>query len=273
MKVVGRIYLITNSVNSKEYIGQTTCTLAQRMTFHRSTMKRGRQTPLYCAMRKYGFDKFKIELLCECATLKELDEVEIRTISERNALSPAGYNLDKGGNRGKHGKETIEKLRRITAESSPEVKKKRADGIRKFWKENPDYYKSPERRRQKSEAMKKRWKGLNKRSKERVLGNLNKANEKRFANKTTCYRHQGRKGKGSTRRFVGVTQRTPNCWQAKLTFEGKHYYKFAKSEEEAARCYDEMARHFFGSHANLNFSLIRNPESQLPEENVESRQE
>jgi hypothetical protein len=61
------IYKITNTINNKIYIGQTTRTLNARWRQHKSRAKDAQYTEyLYNAMRKYGIDNFVIEKLDEC---------------------------------------------------------------------------------------------------------------------------------------------------------------------------------------------------------------
>lgn len=57
------IYLITNLINGKQYVGQTIYTAEQRFKQH----LRG---DLYIdkAIRKYGVENFKLEVLCRCKT-------------------------------------------------------------------------------------------------------------------------------------------------------------------------------------------------------------
>ena len=61
------IYKITNSKNSKLYIGKTEFSLEQRFKEHCKESKRGRvNRPLYNAMNKYGIENFSIEKIEEC---------------------------------------------------------------------------------------------------------------------------------------------------------------------------------------------------------------
>ncbi len=60
-----RIYLITNTENGKQYIGQTSRTIDQRLEDHRRSARCGSDKKLHVAMREYPRNCFKIELLDE----------------------------------------------------------------------------------------------------------------------------------------------------------------------------------------------------------------
>lgn len=97
----GYIYLITNKVNGKQYVGQTSKTIEKRWKQHLSH-SRYEQNYLYYAMRKYGTDNFDIKELdkIECSNSKELNDllnkIEIRYISKYDTYEN-GYNLTIGG--------------------------------------------------------------------------------------------------------------------------------------------------------------------------------
>ena len=95
---IGYIYLITNTINGKKYIGQTSVSIAQRWRQHRWESRGDRSHPLYRAIMKYGPDKFKVECLETVAGSRaELVAAEIRLISTHDCMTPKGYNLSKGG--------------------------------------------------------------------------------------------------------------------------------------------------------------------------------
>lgn len=94
----GRIYLITNIVNGKKYVGQTVRAIAKRFVEH--CRLQGKCRALESAIGKYGVASFKIELLAIASDQKQLDELEAEYISSIGSMTPAGYNLISGGGGG-----------------------------------------------------------------------------------------------------------------------------------------------------------------------------
>jgi len=85
------IYLITNKINNKRYIGKTQKPIKTRWYYHCKNASYGIDTALYRAIRKYGEENFTIEYLCEGS-----DAEEILAIS---SYKPE-YNMTKGGDGG-----------------------------------------------------------------------------------------------------------------------------------------------------------------------------
>ena len=71
------VYKITNKVNGKVYIGQTSETLQKRFSRHMGYQALEHDTKFYRAVRKYGKDSFTIEQIDTAKTQKELDEKEV----------------------------------------------------------------------------------------------------------------------------------------------------------------------------------------------------
>jgi DNA-binding CsgD family transcriptional regulator len=93
-----RIYIIKNTVNDKVYVGQTKVSLKLRFQNHLSAARNGKDYIIGKAIRKYGEDKFYIELLEEC-TVEELNEREKYWIAFFNSMdNRSGYNISTGGN-------------------------------------------------------------------------------------------------------------------------------------------------------------------------------
>jgi group I intron endonuclease len=94
----GIVYLVTNQTNKKVYVGQTRSSLAKRWSQHKSDAKVGRnEMILHKAMRKYGHENFKIEILLYCP-LSDLDEFEIIFVKKYMSTDRNfGYNILEGG--------------------------------------------------------------------------------------------------------------------------------------------------------------------------------
>jgi len=87
------VYKITNLINNKIYIGQTTETLNQRFSRH-CGYQLNDGTYLHKAMQKYGVENFTIEQIDAANNQQELDELEIYWINFYNSCDhDTGYNL------------------------------------------------------------------------------------------------------------------------------------------------------------------------------------
>ena len=127
---MGVIYKITNRVNGKVYIGKT-AVLARRWRQHQHLAKRGSETYLYRAMRKYGLDSFSVEIIDQALLLEELAAKEIAHIKALKSNDQKyGYNCEMaetGGVLGHKGKK-----------HSMETKQKMAESHRRFWEGQPE---------------------------------------------------------------------------------------------------------------------------------------
>ena len=83
--------------SGKSYHGITTLSVNRRMTGHKTAARNGSTYPLHAAIRKYGFENFKLEVLNPSVDLEELHQLEIEAIARDNTLTPNGYNLTAGG--------------------------------------------------------------------------------------------------------------------------------------------------------------------------------
>lgn len=93
---IGYIYKITNTINGKSYIGQTTTNINTRWTQHKYiSRKTSETTGLYGAIKKYGEEVFNIELIISCDE-SLLNEMEIYYIDKYNTYNN-GYNRTLGG--------------------------------------------------------------------------------------------------------------------------------------------------------------------------------
>ena len=118
----GIIYVITNTVNGKQYIGQTINALDLRWRDHVWYAQSGFNRPLPRAIRKYGVKAFVINQIDAAKTPEELNEKEVYHITQLKTLSPNGYNLTSGGDSFTISEETRRKISQSTVIAmTPEV--------------------------------------------------------------------------------------------------------------------------------------------------------
>lgn len=98
-KGYGYIYRYT-SPSGKSYIGQTINSLKVRAKNLVSGNGYKKCSLFWKAIQKYGWLNFQVEILKEVG-IENLNEQEIYYIAEYNSFAPGGYNLTKGGERGK----------------------------------------------------------------------------------------------------------------------------------------------------------------------------
>lgn len=92
-----KLYLITNLVNGKMYVGITSRTVAERWLEHKQEASRGGKRALLSAIRKYGAENFDI---CEVGSADDWQSLchhERLMIEGLRTLAPHGYNLTSGG--------------------------------------------------------------------------------------------------------------------------------------------------------------------------------
>lgn len=113
IQVYGLVYLITNLVNGKVYVGQTVFSLRDRFLAHIRTSRKKDDRPISRAIRRYGKENFKITPLCSCYSHEELNLMEDLYILSYDSLNRVvGYNLQRGGFKGHVSDETKEKIRK-----------------------------------------------------------------------------------------------------------------------------------------------------------------
>lgn len=96
------IYKTTNLINQKIYIGQHTKS--------KDDSYLGSGLLILRAIKKYGKQNFKKEIIKECFSIQELNELEFFYIKRYNSIFPNGYNLRSGGNNSLLSEEIKEKI-------------------------------------------------------------------------------------------------------------------------------------------------------------------
>lgn len=105
----GKVYMLTNTVTGKSYVGQTIQRPSARMQQHKGGRQFGytrssKPTLIQRSIRKRGWSAFTWEILEKNIAhepVKILDERERYWIKEKQTLRPNGYNMDEGGQKGK----------------------------------------------------------------------------------------------------------------------------------------------------------------------------
>ena len=94
---MGVIYLRTNKINGKKYVGQvTTKRFKARQNKWNNLNLPYAGNVINNARKKYGIDAFDFEILKECED-EELNKWEMYFIKELNTKVPYGYNMTDGG--------------------------------------------------------------------------------------------------------------------------------------------------------------------------------
>ena len=93
------VYMHTNKINNKKYVGQTCIKPEKRWNNGRGYKG---NTYFYNAIQKYGWDNFDHEIITSNLTKEEADNFEKILIERLDLMNPdKGYNLKEGGSHGR----------------------------------------------------------------------------------------------------------------------------------------------------------------------------
>jgi group I intron endonuclease len=107
------VYMITNKINSKRYVGQTVQPIEARHWQHiNDALVKKFPYPLHCAIRKYGKENFSMKVLVRCDSIEELNNREAFLIKlfGTHISKGNGYNVRWGGSNSLLSTETKEKM-------------------------------------------------------------------------------------------------------------------------------------------------------------------
>ena len=153
---MGYIYLLTNTINNKQYVGQTMAkNITKRWNTYRKLVQCSIGRYLYNAFLKHGVDSFKFQIICICFD-EDCNKYEEYYIKKFNTIVPNGYNLQSGGNNRRQHPESILK-KTMTIRNSPNYEQyKKNISIRLTGKGNPNFGKkmSDEQKKKISESKK-----------------------------------------------------------------------------------------------------------------------
>jgi group I intron endonuclease len=105
--VIYSVYIITNNVNGKQYIGISK-NIVERWSHHKSA--KGDIPALHSAILKYGIDNFEFNHIANAFDVESAKIIERLLIVEYKTQAPNGYNLTMGGE-GLHGFEHTEEIK------------------------------------------------------------------------------------------------------------------------------------------------------------------
>ena len=176
------VYLITNKVNNKQYVGITSRPIESRINEHRTATTK---SAIHDAIIKYGIENFIVEQIDTANTYEELLEKEIYWIEKLGTFGP-GYNLTKGGE-GSLGRIASEETRKKLSEGV--VKSLTPERRQHLAKKTTEYFQNnPEKRKEVAEKMSKIMLGNT-----RSRGKKHKNPRPEHANEGTRLYHLGRK--------------------------------------------------------------------------------
>jgi group I intron endonuclease len=129
----GEIYMVTNKVTNKSYIGQAPKFMgcnnqswgaSGRWKRHIRDSKKTQEKNLFKeAIREFGEQNFELKVICECDR-SEMDALEQKYIAEYQTMEPNGYNMTTGGRKGtKHSEEANRRKLNRNRNLSEEAKK------------------------------------------------------------------------------------------------------------------------------------------------------
>jgi len=134
-----KIYVITNKINKKQYVGLTSRSLKQRWGEHCHEFN---NSIIAKAISKYGKENFSTKILHKTDTTEQALDIESKFIKKLKSLVPNGYNLVEYGSGVNAGFKRQEEFKIKASKSKKALwkttlyRKKQEAAIKKRW-ENP----------------------------------------------------------------------------------------------------------------------------------------
>lgn len=189
MEKIGYVYLTTNLVNGKQYVGQ-------HLSDSFDKGYKGSGVYIKRAFNKYGWNNFDCKVICWCSTQTQLNEAEDNYIKLIGTMSPNGYNLKGGGANGRNSAEArknMSKSRRkyLKSKNGKECCAKISNTLKKYYESEENrkkqsiaaqkYFENEENRKKQSEAHKGQvsW-NKGKKASEESRKNMSKAQKNYF---------------------------------------------------------------------------------------------
>jgi group I intron endonuclease len=153
---MGAIYLATNTINGKAYVGKSQKTMEYRQKCHHQEARSGSDFLFHRALRKYGVKAFTWEVLATSDRLFILNDLEMSWIVLLRTKVPNGYNLTDGGEGMTGFRHSPETRRLLSAKSKAQPHRKWSKEIReKFRVAAKRQWADPEKRSRMMKALHK----------------------------------------------------------------------------------------------------------------------
>lgn len=155
-KPYGEVYVITCTVNGKQYVGQTTRGAGKRWKEHQINA-RHHHSHFHHSLKLYGASNFTMGVVDRADTFEELNEKERHWISILGTLTPNGFNLTTGGDTVCGKQHSLETRGRIaTAARNRAPRQQSTETKEKIGQAHTGMTRSPEARSRMSDAVKNR---------------------------------------------------------------------------------------------------------------------
>jgi group I intron endonuclease len=155
LDVTGIIYLWTNKITNKHYVGQTINPEQRKAAHLCEAFTRGSDYYFHRSLRKHGLDAFTYEVLEENIERDRLNERENHYIAKYNSIWPNGYNQCEANSLAES---SIEKMRKTKKrqwqELDEESKKQKLEQLRQS---NIGRKKSDSQKKKVAEALQHKW--------------------------------------------------------------------------------------------------------------------
>jgi group I intron endonuclease len=117
------LYKITNTINQKNYIGQS-INVEKRWRGHKYQAINNPKQLISKAIKKYGADNFEFEVIATCKSYDDANYLKEELIKQYNSLARNGfgYNLSFGSGPAPKSEECKESMRQWHASMTPEEK-------------------------------------------------------------------------------------------------------------------------------------------------------
>jgi len=205
------VYLTTNLINNKQYIGS-------HCTNNINDGYIGSGNLINSAIKKYGKESFKREILMECNTSEEVRLLEELYIKKYNTLSPSGYNLHPQGGMLKGGFISKEHKKKISdslrgKKRDPKIGKKIRDTRIKnnsyiLTKEIKEKIRNGNLGKVRSEEQRK---NMSKGQKGKQLSEKHKEQLRKNGRKNKGKKHTAESRKNMSMAHIGIKQKRKQC--------------------------------------------------------------